>query len=56
MSGIDIDVSFRVGALVEDILQGLATNPNLKDATPSLIADAVLKGLSNHGLTKEKII
>jgi len=56
LSGVDIRVSSAVGGLVEGILQGLAVNHEFDEMAPSEIADAVLKGLSNHGLTKEKII
>jgi hypothetical protein len=56
VSGLDTQVSVEVNALVEEILRDLAQNPNLRNATPGLIAEAILRGLDNHGLTEQKIV
>jgi hypothetical protein len=56
LSGITIDVSARVAALVEVMIEELAANPKLKDVTSDLVAEAILKGLSGHGLSKENLI
>lgn len=56
VSGIDIEVSTKISALVEGLLELFVNDPKFADKDPEQIAKAVYQGISQNGLTEQNLV